>query len=125
MAQLVDFVVNGGILFDIGVRGRNIGLRLIVIIIGNKVFHGVIREKLLKLAVELGRQRFVVRNHQRGAVQRLYDVRHGEGFSRTRHAQKRLKLVSFPEAFHQRLDGLRLIAGGLKIRYQMKMIHAP
>ena len=60
MAQLVDVVIDRGILLDIGIRLRHIRLRLIVIIIGNKIFHGVVREELLHLAVKLCGQRLVV-----------------------------------------------------------------
>ena len=62
MAQLIDFIINGSILFNISIGLGNIGLRLVVIVIGNKVFHRIIREEGLQLTGQLCRQRFVVSN---------------------------------------------------------------
>ena len=53
VSKFIDLIIDGGILLDIGIRGGNIGLRLIIIIVGYKVFHGILREKLLHLTVEL------------------------------------------------------------------------
>lgn len=41
VAQTLDLVVDGGILFDVGIRLGNICLRLVIVIVGNEVFHGV------------------------------------------------------------------------------------
>ena len=123
VTQTVDLVIDGGVLGNIGIRGGNISLRLIIIIVGNKVFHRVVGEEFLEFTVQLGRQRFVVGQHQGGTVQLLYDIGHGEGLSRSRDAKQRLGTVSLPEAIHQGLDGLRLIPGRRIFRYQFKMIH--
>ena len=58
--QLVNLIVDGRILRNISVRRRYIRLRLIIIIIGDKVFHCVLREKFLKLTIQLCRQCFIV-----------------------------------------------------------------
>ncbi len=50
----VDFLVDARVLFDVEVLGGNIGLWLVVIVIGNEVLDGVFREKSLKFPVELG-----------------------------------------------------------------------
>ena len=47
MPQLIDLVVDGGILLDICVRGRDVSLRLVVVIVADKVFHRIIGKKFL------------------------------------------------------------------------------
>ncbi len=54
MAQLVDLVVDGGVLLDVGVGGGDVGFGLVVVVVGDKILHRVIREELLELAVKLG-----------------------------------------------------------------------
>ena len=68
VAQTLDLVVDGGILFDVGIRLGNICLRLVIVIVGNEVFHGVFRKKLAELRAQLRGERFVVRQHERRAV---------------------------------------------------------
>lgn len=82
------------------------------LLVGDKVFHCVIGEKLLKFAVKLRRQGLVVGDDKRRLVQRLDDVGHCKRLARSRDAQKRLKLISFFKALHQLGDSLGLIAGG-------------
>ena len=113
--ELVDLVVDGGILLDIGVRGRNVGLRLIVVVVRDKVLHRVLGEEFLHLTVELRRQGLVVGNDEGRLLKLLDHVRHGEGLSGSGHAHQRLKLISLPETLHQLFDGLRLVPGGLII----------
>ena len=45
-------------------------------ILGHKILHRILREKLLKLTVELCGKGFVMSQHQRRFVQRLNDIRH-------------------------------------------------
>ena len=113
--QLVDLVVDGGILLDIGIRLRHIGLRLVIIIIGDKVFHRILREEFLHLAVQLGRQRLVVGNDQRRFLEPLDHIRHCKGLAGPGHTHQCLELVAFPEPFHQFFDRLGLVPCRCKI----------
>lgn len=63
--------------------------------LGDKIFHCVVREKFLELAVELCRQRLVMSNDQRRFIQLLDDICHRKGFSGAGDAQKCLALVAF------------------------------
>ena len=81
VAEPLDLLVDGGVLLNKGIRVRDIGLRLVVVVIGDKILHGVIREKLLKLAAQLGSQRLVMGQHQRGTLDLLDDLRHGKGLT--------------------------------------------
>ena len=124
MAQPVDLLVDGGVLLNIGVRVGDIGLGLVVVVVGNEVFHRVIREKLPEFAAKLGCQGLVVGQHQGWPVQLLDDGSHGEGLAGAGDAQQGLLMQSPVYAVYQRFNGLRLVAGGLIIRNQLKTIHA-
>ena len=64
MTQLVDLVVNRRVLFNVGISGRNIGFRLIIIVVGNKIFYSVFREKFLHFRIKLGCQCFIMGNDE-------------------------------------------------------------
>ena len=71
-------------------------------------------KELLELAVKLGGQRLVVRQHQRRPLHGLDDVGHGERLARAGHAHQHLLLAAGAQAVDQGRDGLRLIAGRLE-----------
>ena len=54
VAEAVDFFVNRGIFFDVGVATGNVGFRLIIIKVGDGVVDLVFREELTKLGIKLG-----------------------------------------------------------------------
>ena len=85
--------------------------------LGDKILHGVVGEELLELGIELRRQGFIVGDDQRGLVQRLNHICHGERLAGASDAQQRLKLIAFFEALDQLGDGLGLIAGGGVLGY--------
>ena len=123
--QPVDLVIGGGVLFDVGVRVGDVGLRLIVVVVGDEVFHGVLREKLLELRAELGGQGLVVGQHQGGPVHLCDDVGHGEGLAGAGDAQEHLFVNAVLKARGQGFDGLRLIARGLEGCVQFKnLLHS-
>ncbi len=123
VAQPVNLLVHRGILLDIGIRVGDIGLRLVVIVVGNEIFHRVFREKLPELAAKLGSQGLIVRQHQSRPVHLLDDGGHGEGLAGAGNTKKGLLVKPPVHAVYQLFNGLRLIAGGLVFRYQFEMIH--
>ena len=58
--ELVELVVDGGFFFDVEVAGGNVGLGLVVVVVGDEVLDGVGGEKLLELVIELRGESFVV-----------------------------------------------------------------
>ena len=122
VAQPVDLVVDGAVLFNIGVGGGDIGLRLIVIVVADEVFHRVLGKKFLKLRAQLGGQRLVVGQHQGGPVQLGDHVGHGKGLAAAGHAHQGLGAVAAQQAVHQFGNGLRLVAGGLIFRNQFESV---
>ena len=125
MAQALDLVVDGAVLFNIGVGVGDIRLRLVIVIIGHEVFHRVFGEKLLELRAQLGSQRLVVGQHQRGAVDPLDDRGHGKGLAAAGHAQQRLLVQPQLDAAGEHVDGLRLVAGGTIVGNKLEVAHMP
>ena len=94
MAQTVDLVVDRRVFFDVKVPGRQVGLRLVVVVVADKVFDGVVGEKRHEFGRELSGQGLVMRDDQGGALCLFDDRGHGEGFAGSRDAQKRLPAVA-------------------------------
>ena len=124
MAQLVDLVVDGGVLLDVGVRLGDVGLGLVVVVVGDEILHRVMGEKLPEFGAQLGGQGLVVGQHQGGAVHPGDDICHGEGLARAGDAQQGLLLHAGLHAPHQLFDGLGLVPGGLVGRYQLEFVKA-
>ena len=121
--QFVDFLVDCRVFFDVEVPRRNVGFRLVIIIVGNKIFDGVVREKSLKLAVELGGKRFVVADDERRTLYALNDFCHRKRFSASGNAFERLVAVAAQKSFRQFFDCLSLIACRLIGRNDGKLSH--
>ena len=51
VAHPVDLFVDLGFLLDVGIRPGDIGLRLVVVVIGHEVFNRVVREEAFEFAV--------------------------------------------------------------------------
>ena len=125
VAQTLDLIVDGGILFDVGVRLGDVRLRLVIVVIGNEIFHGVFREKLAEFRAQLRGERLVVRENQRGPIHVGDDICHGERLAGAGHAEQDLIAQAHVKPLRQLLDGLRLVAGGLKLGVQLKVHTEP
>jgi len=122
-AQLVQLLVDGGFLLDIEVAGRNVGLRLIVVVVADEVFDRVRGEELLELVVELGGEGLVVSQNQRRAIRLLDDLGHGEGFAGAGNAEQHLMFFAVQEPLDELVDGAGLIAARLIMGDELK-VHA-
>ncbi|MNW55503.1 hypothetical protein D3C74_331630 [compost metagenome] len=100
MAQLIYFFIYARIFLDVGVRGGNICLWLVVIVVADEVVYRIAGKKLLELARQLGGQRLVVRNNQRRPVQLGNHLCDGKGLPCTCRSQQRLVLLALPDAVH-------------------------
>ena len=63
MPEFFYLCIDVRILFYICVSRSHVCLRLVVVVVGNEVFHCVLRKKLLELAVQLSCQRLVMGYH--------------------------------------------------------------
>ena len=66
--QPVDLLVDTGVLLDVGVGARDVGFRLVIVVVADEVLDRVAGEELAELSIELRRQRLVVRHNQRGTL---------------------------------------------------------
>ena len=65
--QLVQLLVDGRFLLDVQVAGRDVGLGLVVVVIGDEILDRIAGKELLELVEELRGERLVVRQDQRRA----------------------------------------------------------
>ena len=119
--KLVNLIIDGQVLFYIGIRRWEIGLRLIIVIVRDIILHGIVREKTLELPVKLGSQRLVVTQDECRLVDVLDDIGNGKGLARTGHPQQCLCRYSLDNTFSQLGDSFRLVARRLIIRNQFKI----
>ena len=80
MPEFFYLCIDVRILFYIRVGRSHVRLRLIVVVVGDEVFHCVLRKKFLELAVQLSCQRLVMGYHERRFLHFLYELRHRKGF---------------------------------------------
>ena len=110
VAETVDLVVDRRVLLDVRVRGRDVGLGLVVVVVADEVLDRRARQQLAELVAELGRERLVVRDDQRRAFRLGDHARHGEGLARAGDAEERLEALAAPQALRQLADRPRLVA---------------
>ena len=121
VAHPVDLLVDRAFLLDIGVGARDIGLRLVIVVIGDEIFHRIVGEQRLHLAIELRRQR-LVRGQDQGRPLDLADhMRGGEGLARSGDAEKHLVALAILDALDQLLDRRRLVTCRRELRLQVKL----
>ena len=122
-AQLVDLLVDIGILLDVRVRSGEVRLGLVVVIVGDIVFNGVMRKELAKLGIELRGQGLVVHQHKRRSLHPFHHLGDGIGLTSTRRTQQSLVLKALFQAFDQQVNGLRLVASWFEIGDHLKLGH--
>ena len=123
VAQALNLVVDGAVLLNEGVGVGDIGLWLVVVVVGDKVFHRIVGKELLELRAQLRGQGFVVGQDKGGTLDLLNDLSHGKGFAGAGHPQKGLFVQSQLHALGQAGDGLGLIPGGGVVADDLKFRH--
>ena len=109
MPHLVNLLVNRRIFLNIRVGLQNIRLRLIIIIVTDKVFNGIMGKKIFKLPKELGCQGFVRGNHKGRSLNLCNDIGYREGLAGTGNSEEHLMAEAFFHAFSQRINGMVLV----------------
>ena len=80
----------------------------------------VVGKELLELAVELGGERLVVSDDERGPAHLRDHVGDGEGLARAGDAEQGLEAVAALQPVNQLADRLRLIAGRLELGAELE-----
>ena len=96
-AEPVDVVVARAVLLDVDVGLGDVGLGLVVVVVGDEVLDRVRGEELLELVAELRGERLVVADHERRAADLLDDPGHRRGLARSRRAEQRLVALACVE----------------------------
>ncbi len=112
VAHPVDLLVDRGILLDVGVGARDVGLGLVVVVVADEVLDRVVGEERAELRIELGGEGLVVRENQGRALGLLDHLGHGEGLARAGDAEQDLVGFVAPDALGELGDGGGLVAGG-------------
>ena len=81
MSKLVYLIIHRAVLFDINVLARHIGFRLIIVIVGHKIFHGIVGKKLLELRAKLSGKYLIMGKHKRWTVYPSNNVCHSKGLA--------------------------------------------
>ena len=77
MTQPIDLVVDRRVLLDVGVARGHVRLGLVVVVVRNEVLDSVVGEELAELVGQLGGQRLVGSDHERGPLHLLDRPRNG------------------------------------------------
>ena len=94
MAQAVDLRVDRGVLLDVEVARGDVGLRLVVVVVGDEVLDRVVGEVGPELVAELRRERLVVRDDERRPLDRLDRAGHRHRLAGAGRAQQRRETVA-------------------------------
>ena len=115
MPHPIDRFVNRAFLLDVRIRSRHIGFGLVIVVIADEIFDRVVGKERLHLAIELRGEDLVRRQDQRGALQFLDHLGHGECLARSGDAEQHLIALARRRLFDQFGDRRRLIARRLII----------
>src|SRR4030042_1554220 len=88
MAQLVDLLVYIGPLLYVGIGTGDIGFRLVIIVIADKILYSIVGEELFKFSAQLGSQGLVMADDQGGPLHPLDNIGHGAGLAASGNAEE-------------------------------------
>ena len=97
--EAVDFLVDVEVFLYVSVCGREVCFRLVVVVVGDIIFHGVVGEESAHLLVELRCECLVVAQDECRPVDVGDDIGHGEGLPRPGDAEQHLCAVATVQSF--------------------------
>ena len=98
VTHAVDLLVARGVLLDVGIRARDVGLGLVVVVVADEILDSVAGEEPLELGAQLRRQRFVGAHHQRRPAQLLDHPAHDVGLAGPGDAHQHLLAEALVES---------------------------
>ena len=125
VAQAVDLLVDRRVLLDVEVARGDVGLGLVVVVVGDEVLDGVLREVGAELVAELRGERLVVHEDQRRLLQPLDRRRHRHRLAGAGGAQQRRVAVALVDALRDRVDRRGLIGGRAVDAVELEGRHEP
>jgi hypothetical protein len=118
VAHPVDLLVDRGFLLDERVGARDVGLGLVIVVVGDEVLDRIVGEEGLELPVELRGERLVGRQDQGRALRLLDDLGHREGLARAGDAEQHLVALQGLNAADELGDGPGLVAGRREVGFE-------
>ena len=94
VTQFIYFLIDCRVFFNIGIGSWQIGFRLVIVIIADKIFHSVIRKQAFEFFIQLRSQRFVMGDNERWALNALDNIGNRKGFTRSGDTQKHLMILT-------------------------------
>ncbi len=123
VAQPLDLVVDRAVLLDVGVGLRDVGLGLVVVVVGDEVLDGVVGQQLAELVGQLGGQRLVGCHDERGALHLLDEPGRRRRLAGAGGAEQHGVLLPCPDAPRELGDRRRLVAAGGVVRDHLEGGH--
>ena len=106
-----DVVVLRRVLLDVEIGLRDVRLGLVVVVVGDEVLDGVLREELAELVAELRGERLVVGDHERRTLDLLHHPGHRRRLARACGTEQRLAAIPLAQRLRELRDRLRLVSG--------------
>ena len=113
--QPLDLLVDRGVLLDVGVRLRDVRLGLVVVVVADEVFDGVVGQQLAELLGELRAQRLVGCEDERGPLQLLDEPRGRRALAGAGGAEQDRVAIAAAHPSLQLDDGRGLVTGRLVV----------
>ena len=122
MAKPFHVVIDVGILFDIRIGLRNIGFRLVVVVVRNEIAHRIVWHEFTELGAQLRCQRFIRFDDQRRALQTFNKPCRGGGFASSGGAHEHHIVLTVFNAFRKLFNRFRLVTARLIWRFDHKRL---
>ena len=123
MAQHVDLFVDRCRFFDVGIGDGDVGFGLVVVVITNEIFDGVVGEEFPQLVTELSGKGFVVGEDEGGFANLRDRGGNGESFPGSCGPQQGLVAMTLLGALDQLRDRAGLISRWFKWCVELKLCH--
>nr|BFF24944.1 hypothetical protein GCM10025732_29090 [Glycomyces mayteni] len=112
VAQPLDLLVDRGVLLDVGVGLGDVRLGLVVVVVGDVVLDGVVRQELAELLRQLRGEGLVVDHHQGRPLEPLDQPRGRGGLAGAGGAEQHGVALAAADPVGELRDRGRLVAGG-------------
>jgi hypothetical protein len=123
--ELVDLVVDRGVLLDVGVGLRDVRLGLVVVVVRDEVLDRVVRHHLAQLVGELSGEGLVGQHDEHGALELLRHPGDRRRLARAGRAEQDDVLLPVADPLGDLGDRGRLVAGGGHLGDDLERRHLP
>ena len=121
--EAIDLRVDRRVLLDVEVAARDVGLGLVIVVVGDEVLDRVLGEVGAELVAELRGERLVVGDHERGPLDRLDHPGDRHRLARASRAEQRREALAVLERIGDLLDRAGLVGGRREGRIKAEWRH--